>query len=149
MISAALMLRNAAYNAFIYQRSLHFGAILLRQTIDYSKVPVLKEEDIEEQFVKGHGPGGQNVNKRSNCVLLKHIPTGLVVKCHQSRLLDKNRKFARDLLIEKLDQLANGEDSVAKQKKRIEEKKSSKNETKRRKMQELKAAWKEREQNDV
>jgi hypothetical protein len=37
---------------------------------------LLKEEDLEEQFIKGHGPGGSNVNKRSNCVLLKHIPSG-------------------------------------------------------------------------
>jgi hypothetical protein len=37
---------------------------------------LLKEEDLEEQFIKGHGPGGSNVNKRSNCVLLKHVPSG-------------------------------------------------------------------------
>ncbi len=44
--------------------------------VDYSKVPVLKEEEIEEQFIKGGGPGGSNVNKTVSCVFLKHIPTG-------------------------------------------------------------------------
>lgn len=40
----------------------------------------LEESELEEQFVKGHGPGGQATNKTSNCVVLKHIPSGLVVK---------------------------------------------------------------------
>lgn len=40
----------------------------------------LAESDLDEQFVKGHGPGGQATNKTSNCVVLKHVPTGIVVK---------------------------------------------------------------------
>jgi len=44
---------------------------------DKSKVPKFDEKDIEEQFVSGSGPGGQNVNRLQNCVVLKHIPTGL------------------------------------------------------------------------
>lgn len=44
------------------------------------ELPVLHEEDLEEQFVRGSGPGGQATNKTSNCVVLKHIPTGVVVK---------------------------------------------------------------------
>ncbi|XP_008071786.2 probable peptide chain release factor C12orf65 homolog, mitochondrial [Carlito syrichta] len=40
----------------------------------------LDEKELEEQFVKGHGPGGQATNKTSNCVVLKHIPSGIVVK---------------------------------------------------------------------
>jgi hypothetical protein len=47
-----------------------------KHTIDYTKVPKLNEDDLDEQFVKGSGPGGQNVNKRSNCVVLTHKPTG-------------------------------------------------------------------------
>lgn len=42
--------------------------------------PPLVEDELEEQFVKGSGPGGQSVNKTSNCVVLKHLPTGIVVK---------------------------------------------------------------------
>ena len=44
--------------------------------IDYSKFPKIVEEDLEEQFVRGSGPGGQSVNKTSNCVVLKHKATG-------------------------------------------------------------------------
>lgn len=40
----------------------------------------LNEEELEEQFVRGTGPGGQATNKTNNCVVLKHIPTGIVVK---------------------------------------------------------------------
>lgn len=47
-----------------------------KNTIDYSKVPVIIEEDLEERFVRGSGPGGQKTNKTANCVVLKHMPTG-------------------------------------------------------------------------
>lgn len=43
-------------------------------------LPVLNEDEFEEQFVRGSGPGGQATNKTSNCVVLKHIPSGTVVK---------------------------------------------------------------------
>lgn len=42
--------------------------------------PVLNEDELQEQFVRGSGPGGQATNKTSNCVVLKHIPSGTVVK---------------------------------------------------------------------
>lgn len=45
-------------------------------------LPVLNEDDLEEQFVRGSGPGGQATNKTSNCVVLKHIPSGIVVKVY-------------------------------------------------------------------
>lgn len=40
----------------------------------------LSETELEEQFVRGSGPGGQATNKTNNCVVLKHIPSGIVVK---------------------------------------------------------------------
>ncbi|KAM8816613.1 mitochondrial translation release factor in rescue [Rhynchonycteris naso] len=90
----------------------------------------LDESELEEQFVKGHGPGGQAVNKTSNCVVLKHLPSGLVVKCHQTRSIDQNRKLARRILQEKVDVFYNGEDSAAHREKRESERK--KQERKRR-----------------
>ncbi|KAL1928659.1 hypothetical protein VTP01DRAFT_2445 [Rhizomucor pusillus] len=69
---------------------------------------VLNESDLVEKFVKGSGPGGQAVNKRVNCVDLKHIPTGIRVQCQQTRSLEANRGIARKLLIEKLDDMING-----------------------------------------
>lgn len=50
-------------------------------------LPVLNEDDLEEQFVRGSGPGGQATNKTSNCVVLKHIPSGIVVKVNILQLI--------------------------------------------------------------
>ncbi|KAG7254181.1 hypothetical protein CRUP_002565, partial [Coryphaenoides rupestris] len=74
-------------------------------------LPVLNEDELEEQFVRGSGPGGQATNKTSNCVVLKHIPTGIVVKCHQTRSVETNRKRAREILRGKIDVAIKGEDS--------------------------------------
>ncbi|XP_011559922.3 mitochondrial translation release factor in rescue [Plutella xylostella] len=116
-----------------------------KHTIDYSKVPKIHEYDLEEKFVRGSGPGGSAVNKNSNCVVITHIPSGMVVKCHTSRSQDENRKIAREQLIAKLDEELNGEDSVAAQRKKLEEKKSKRNDYKRKKKAEMKSEWKKRE----
>ena len=42
--------------------------------------PPLVDSELEESFIRGTGPGGQNVNKLANCVLLKHLPTGVIIK---------------------------------------------------------------------
>ena len=59
------------------------------------------ERDIEEHFVRSSGSGGQRLNKVSTCVVLKHLPTGIEVKCQKERSQAQNRYFARRLLIEK------------------------------------------------
>ena len=46
------------------------------------QLPELNEEDLDEMFVRGSGPGGQATNKTSNCVVLKHLPTGITLKVH-------------------------------------------------------------------
>ena len=75
-------------------------------------VPVqLREEDLEESFVKGSGHGGQKINKTSSRVLLVHVPTGLKVSCQDARDLSTNRKIARKMLVEKLDVFYNGKAS--------------------------------------
>ncbi|XP_021268323.1 probable peptide chain release factor C12orf65 homolog, mitochondrial [Numida meleagris] len=87
----------------------------------------LTEAELKEQFVRGDGPGGQATNKTSNCVVLKHVPSGIVVKCHQTRSVEKNRKIAREILQEKVDLFYKGEDSdVFKEKKASEKKKQEK-----------------------
>ncbi|KIM49452.1 hypothetical protein M413DRAFT_59344 [Hebeloma cylindrosporum] len=73
-------------------------------------VPELREEDLEESFVRGVGPGGQSINKTENNVQLLHKPTGLRVACQDTRSLTQNRKLARRWLLEKacfLDKLVN------------------------------------------
>ncbi|KAK7794776.1 hypothetical protein R5R35_004118 [Gryllus longicercus] len=114
-----------------------------KHTIDRSCVPVLDEKDLDERFVKGSGPGGQAVNKTNNCVVLIHKPSGIVVKCHNSRLQSENRQEARKMLVEKLDTMLNGENSIQAQKLRIEEKKSKEKNRRQRRRAEMKQAWKE------
>uniref|UniRef100_A0A2M4C1I5 Putative mitochondrial polypeptide chain release factor n=2 Tax=Anopheles marajoara TaxID=58244 RepID=A0A2M4C1I5_9DIPT len=124
------------------------GWRMFSKSIDSSRVPVLQEDDLEETFVRGSGPGGQSVAKTNNKVVLTHKPTGLVVQCHTSRSLFENRRVARQLLVSKLDQLINGDQSVEAQRQRLDQRKQT--ETARRKMrlQAKKKAWKEREFGD-
>jgi protein subunit release factor B len=58
------------------------------------------EEDIEETFILGGGPGGQKTNKTSNVVRLKHEPSGLNVRFGETRSREDNRWLARRALAE-------------------------------------------------
>jgi protein subunit release factor B len=66
------------------------------------------EMDITESFVRSGGHGGQNVNKTSTCVMLLHRPTGIQVKCQQTRQQGLNRFIARRLLLDKIEAMRNG-----------------------------------------
>lgn len=61
-----------------------------------------KLKDFKETFVRSSGPGGQKVNKTSTCVCLRHIPTGLQVRCQRERSQALNRLLARKLLLNKI-----------------------------------------------
>ena len=63
----------------------------------------VREKDVEEQFVRSSGAGGQKVNKVSTCVLLHHRPTGIRVKCRQERSQALNRFLARRILLDKIE----------------------------------------------
>jgi peptide chain release factor len=63
----------------------------------------VREADIEESFVRSGGHGGQNVNKTATCVMLLHRPTGLQVKCQDTRQQGLNRFLAHKLLLDKIE----------------------------------------------
>lgn len=60
--------------------------------------------DLVEKFLIGSGKGGQKLQKSATCVYLKHLPTGIEVKCQKGRLREDNRFFARRILCEKLEE---------------------------------------------
>lgn len=66
----------------------------------------LRKEDIIERFIRSAGKGGQNVNKTSTCVYLKHLPTGIEVKCQRERSQAMNRVAALGLLARKIAEAA-------------------------------------------
>ncbi len=78
----------------------------------------VRESDIEESFVRSGGHGGQNVNKTATCVMLIHRPSGLQVKCQETRQQGLNRFIARRLLLDKIETLKKG--FVAKERERVE-----------------------------
>ena len=75
----------------------------------------IREPELEEKFILGSGKGGQKVNKTSSCVYLCHHPTGLEVKCGQSRSREQNRFLARRELCDRLEARRQGAQSARQQ----------------------------------
>ena len=67
---------------------------------------------IEEQFVRGGGPGGQKINKTSNCVLLRYAPLGIVVRCQETRQRGVNRFLALRELVDRIEMTVSPETSA-------------------------------------
>lgn len=78
----------------------------------------IREEDIEEKFIRSGGKGGQHRNKTSTCVYLKHIPTGIEVKCEHERSQAVNRFLARRILTDKIETIQLGK--LSEEQRRIE-----------------------------
>ena len=71
----------------------------------------INESDIIERFIRSSGAGGQKVNKTSTCVYLKHVPSGIEVKCQKERSQVLNRFLARRILADKIEQVQLGKKS--------------------------------------
>lgn len=78
----------------------------------------VRQEDIVEKFIRAQGPGGQNVNKVSTCVYLRHLPTGIEVRCQQERSQAQNRYRGRQILLKKIECAILGK--LSQEQKRIE-----------------------------
>ncbi|HVO25206.1 MAG TPA: peptide chain release factor-like protein [Candidatus Margulisiibacteriota bacterium] len=72
----------------------------------------IRDDDLDESFVRSRGKGGQNVNKVSTCVVLLHKPTGTMVRCQRERSQALNRFRARQLLADKIERAVLGERSA-------------------------------------
>jgi protein subunit release factor B len=76
----------------------------------------IREEDLEEKFVRSSGKGGQYVNRVATCVMLHHKPSGKRVKCQAARTQGLNRYYARKRLVEKIEEEIKGIESAKQQK---------------------------------
>ncbi len=63
----------------------------------------VREEDLEESFIRGSGAGGQKINKTSSTVVLRHVPSGIEVRCQRERSQSQNRLIARQELCDRLE----------------------------------------------
>jgi peptide chain release factor len=64
----------------------------------------IREEDLQEEFIRGSGPGGQKVNKTSSTVVLRHVPSGVEVRCQKERSQVMNRHWARMELCDRIEE---------------------------------------------
>lgn len=95
----------------------------------------INDADLLEKFILGSGKGGQKLHKTASTVYLKHIPSGLEIKCQESRSREDNRYFARVRLCEKLHSIVS--DEKTKEQQKIEKIKRQKKKRSRRTQQKM------------
>jgi peptide chain release factor len=119
-------------------RSIVFASSAVRYAKPLPPLPQIKEADITETFLKGSGPGGQKINKTSSAVQIQHHPTGIVVKCQDTRSRAINRKIAMRRLQERIEELEKGDQARTIVKRMaVSKKKASADKKKRRKYRAL------------
>ncbi|CCE78513.1 Piso0_001138 [Millerozyma farinosa CBS 7064] len=160
-IATRLLPRNQIYSKYpgiqcVIHKALPFFFIRTYGIPKKNKLPprplwLIKEEELEEEFIKGgRGPGGQKINKTNSKVQLRHKPTNIVVTCQYSRSQEQNRKKAREILALKLEELENPEHcrtAVLKEREsKVKQNKMKKSTRKYKKIEEERQLQKEKEQ---
>lgn len=123
-----------------------------KQLIERMRRLDVREQDLEESFVRSSGPGGQNVNKTSTAVQLVHRPSGTTVRCREARSQGLNRFLARRLLLDRIEARRLGE--ITAERRRIEKIRRQKRRRSRRAKEKMLAnkrhqAMKKRERSSV
>jgi len=105
--SCRLVVKNPKHSAFnlstltFILHSLHMPSPEKWKALEARMIKLgILPSDLIEKFIRGSGSGGQKINKTASCVYLKHIPSGIEVKCQAQRSRELNRFIARKELCE-------------------------------------------------